>query len=132
MDSDKKVTDNQNTLKELEDAYEIELARIEESIGQKLTQEFYDNKLEALNVDDYYTITLLRQAVDTALEELCDVEVDDNQKGYALFIGGKYYGIFDTMILAQEYTSELLENPDNKFKVPIFPSIIPLMTYNDN
>jgi len=122
-----KVEEQSNSYEDLERAYNIELDRIESSIGKKLTQEVYDNELFNLNEDDYYTITFIRQAADSALEDMCDIEVDDNQHGYCLFIGGKCYGIFDTMILAQAASRDLLENPANKFKVPIFSSIIPLM-----
>lgn len=117
-----------NTYDELEKAYEIELDRIEKSIGQKLTQEFYDTKLESLNADDYYTITFIRQAADSALEELCNIEVDDNQSGYVLFIGGSFYGLYTTMIEAQTASQTLLNDSTRTFKVPVFSSIIPLQT----
>jgi hypothetical protein len=116
-----------NTCNDLERAYEIELDRIEQSIGKKLTQEVYDNELFNINEDDFYTITFIRQALDAALEETCSIEVDDNQYGYCLFIGGKCYGIFDTMILAQAASSTLLSDSGNEFRVPVFSSIIPLM-----
>jgi hypothetical protein len=115
-----------NTYEELEKAYDIELERIEKSIGQKLTQEFYDTTLESLNADDFYTITFIRQAADSALEEMCDVEVTDDQHGYALFIGGRYYGLYNTMVLAQEAFQNVLNDNIHTFKVPVFPSIIPL------
>jgi hypothetical protein len=116
-----------NTCNDLQRAYEIELDRIEQSIGKKLTQEVYDNELFKINEDDFYTITFIRQALDAALEETCSLEVDDTQYGYCLFIGGKCYGIFDTMILAQAASSALLGDSNNTFMVPIFSSIIPLM-----
>ena len=125
-----------NTCNDLQRAYEIELDRIELSIGKKLTQEVYDNELCNMNEDDFYTITFIRQALDAALEETCSLEVDDNQSGYCLFIGGKCYGIFDTMILAQAASSALLGDSNNAFRVPVFSSIIPLMLtheqQNDN
>ena len=115
-----------NTYEELEKAYDIELKRIEESIGQKLTQEFYDTHLESLNADDYYTITFIRQAADAALEEICDVEVDDNQSGYTIFINGRFYGLYNTMIEAQNESQLLLNDSTRTFKVPVIASIIPL------
>ena len=127
MDTKVDMNTQGNTNEDLERAYKIELDRIEQSIGKKLTQEVYDNELFKINEDDFYTITFIRQAADSALEDMCSIEVDDNQTGYALFIGGKCYGLFDTMILAQAASRGLLGDSTNTFKVPIFSSIIPLM-----
>lgn len=129
---DSETQGNGNTYEDLERAYTIELDRIEQSIGKKLTQEVYDNELFKINEDDFYTITFIRQAADSALEDMCDIEVDNNQTGYALFIGGKFYGLFDTMILAQSASRGLLGDSNNTFSVPIFSSIIPLMQTDDD
>jgi hypothetical protein len=115
---------SQNTYEELEKAYEIELERIEKTIGQKLTQEFYDTKLSELYPDDFYTITFIRQAADTALEERCDIVIDDDQHGYVLFISGNFHGIYNTMIEAQTASHNILNDSTRTFKVPVFSSIM--------